>query len=116
MKNDPIDGYDIFGLAKGIKYGNYCGGAYCGGKELKPGEKCDYSVPAEGEDGMDQCCKTHDKCYDDNPKRKSKCDKAMCDCLKNNVDAGEFTTTNQQITFGKLVTFACAIKGGGTFS
>ena len=110
VDNSPIQRID----ARGLKvtdfkvHGNYCGGGYCGGKQLKPCEKCDYSVPATDE--MDSCCKTHDQCYDDaaaGKTTKAACDKAMCSCLKNNVDPSNFTRQGDEATYGALLNFAC---------
>jgi hypothetical protein len=85
VKNAPINLVDPLGLrfGNGKICGNYCGGGYCGGKHLKPGEKCDYSVPAT--DALDTCCKAHDQCYDDveaGKTTKAKCDATLCTCSK----------------------------------
>ena len=85
VKNAPINLVDPLGLrfGDGKICGNYCGGGYCGGKKLMPGEKCDYSVPPT--DALDSCCQTHDKCYDDvaaGKTTKKACDAALCACSK----------------------------------
>jgi hypothetical protein len=85
VNNSPVDLFDIQGLnfGDGKICGNYCGGGYCGGKHLKPGEKCDYSVPAT--DALDTCCKAHDMCYDDvaaGKTTKAACDATLCACSK----------------------------------
>lgn len=85
VHNSPVNLVD----PEGLRFGdgkicrNYCGGGYCGGKHLKPGEKCDYSVPAT--DALDACCKAHDQCYDDvdaGKTTKAKCDATLCTCSK----------------------------------
>jgi len=85
VKNAPVNLADPLGLkfGDGKICGNYCGGGYCGGKHLMPGEKCDYSVPVT--DALDSCCKTHDMCYDDvaaGKTTKKACDAALCSCSK----------------------------------
>lgn len=85
VNDSPIDLVDPQGLkfGDGKICGNYCGGGYCGGKHLMPGEKCDYNVPVT--DALDSCCKTHDKCYDDVAAGKTTykaCDAALCSCSK----------------------------------
>jgi RHS repeat-associated protein len=85
VNNSPVDLIDPKGLkfGDGKICGNYCGGGYCGGKRLKPGESCDFSVPPT--DSRDSCCKTHDKCYDDvqaGNTTKEACDAALCQCSK----------------------------------
>jgi len=67
-------------------------------------------------DEMDSCCKKHDQCYDTcstTGKTKAQCDKEMCDCLKDEVDPGDFRNGNDQIDYGKLKSWACGVQGGG---
>ena len=124
VSNDPVIYIEYLGLAKGIKYGNYCGGGYCGGKELKKGESCDFTVdPVIGDGGMDATCKVHDKCYSEaeklggkkEKKAKVKCDKEMCDALKAMREdvwtmCEIWEDQGKELVYGKLYVFACHIK------
>ncbi len=121
--NSPVRLIDDDGL--GIKnypqYGNYCGGGYCGGKVLKPHEKCDFSVPASNP--MDSCCKAHDQCYDKaygDETKVHKCDQTLCSCLKD-IDVSDFVDNppytqppgDSEWMYDQLVGFACAMRHGG---
>jgi RHS repeat-associated protein len=118
VKNSPVGQIDVYGLINSHfpQYGNYCGGGWCGGKVVKLGEKCNFSVAPINE--MDTCCQAHDKCYDNACKGKvdqSKvhdCDKTLCQCMKD-VDKSNFTSEGDEIHYGELVTWACGIRGGG---
>jgi RHS repeat-associated protein len=118
VKNSPVGQIDVHGLINSHfpQYGNYCGAGWCGGEVVKPGKKCNYSVASTSE--MDTCCQAHDKCYDNACKGKvdqSKvrdCDKTLCQCMKD-VDKSNFTSEDDEIHYGELVTWACGIRGGG---
>jgi RHS repeat-associated protein len=110
VKNCPVCWWDAFGLklGDGKVHGNYCGGGWCGGEQLKPGEKCNYSVKPT--DGMDSCCQTHDQCYEKagaDKKKLDECDKQMCKCLEDYLNSCDTMNRKDMITYGKLHTFAC---------
>jgi RHS repeat-associated protein len=93
VASTPIRWLDQYGLAGGgngfdMRYGNWCGKNWSGGKE---GPKIPEN-PAGPIDSVDECCDTHDYCYakyecDTCPtgnrakEGKQQCDKAMFDCL-----------------------------------
>jgi len=120
VDNSPVDSSDLFGLRSlhyFPEYGNYCGKDYCGGKELKPGEECDFNVPAKN--AIDSCCKTHDKCYDDAekcgdksqiPDKKKKCDKKLCECM-NNVDPSDLGSVGDENALDMVRNWACSQPG-----
>jgi hypothetical protein len=120
--NSPIDSTDFLGL-KDLRnfpqYGNYCGGGYCGGKVLKPGEQCDFNVKPTN--AIDSCCKNHDKCYDDAEKcggndkskvseLKSKCDKSLCGCM-NDVDPSGLGSVGDGNALNMVRNWACSLPG-----
>lgn len=56
MRNSIVEGL-TFSL-----YGNWCGPGHGGGEAI---------------DGLDECCRKHDRCYEENGKYSCECDKAL---------------------------------------
>jgi hypothetical protein len=83
-------------------YGNYCGGAYCGGRHVEEQSgQCNYNVKPK--DKTDQCCLEHDKCCGTKSTRSVACNRNFLHCLKNKAKCGWNLVCHNQLLWMKVV-------------
>jgi hypothetical protein len=109
--SDEEDEYDLSDLSeeemsqlqeKFKWYGNYCGGAYCGGKNVEEQSgSCNYNVKPK--DSTDSCCFDHDRCCGSKSTRGVACNRNFLNCLRNKAKCGWNLVCHHQLLWMKAV-------------
>lgn len=79
---------DIEKLKEKFKwYGNFCGGGYCGGRNVEERSgQCNWNVKPK--DSTDRCCLEHDQCCGSTSTRSKECNRSFLRCLKERTNCG----------------------------